>query len=295
VAAQNMPAAEIEVTEALVRRLLADQHPDLADQPLALVANGWDNVIFRLGSDLTVRLPRRQLAADLVVHEQEWLPELAGRLPIPIPAPVRVGVPDDRYPWRWSIVPWFDGDVAADVELVDPAREARRLGAFVAALHTAAPSDAPPNAVRGHPISEMRPRVAANVERLGAAIDPRAVLARFDECSSVEPWSGPPQWLHGDLHTANVLVSDGVISAVIDFGDITSGDPAVDLAIAWMLFEADARVEFRGSAGAVDDATWDRARAWALHFAVMYLVHSADSERFERMGTGLLARVLADR
>jgi aminoglycoside phosphotransferase (APT) family kinase protein len=295
VAAQNMPAAEFEVTEGLVRRLLTDQHPDLASRPLTLVANGWDNVIFRLGSDLTVRLPRRQLAADLVVHEQQWLPELAGRLPIPIPVPVRVGVPDARYPWRWSINPWFDGVVAADVELVDPAREARRLGEFVAALHTPAPGNAPPNAFRGHPISEMRPRVAANVERLGAAIDQRAVLGRFDEFSRAEPWSGRPQWLHGDLHTANVLVSDGAISAVIDFGDITSGDPAVDLAIAWMLFQTDARAEFRRSAGVLNDATWDRARAWAVHFAVMYLLHSADSERFERMGTSLLDRVLADR
>jgi len=282
------------VTEALVRHLLADQHPDLARLPLRLVANGWDNVIFRLGSELTVRLPRRRLAADLVAHEQRWLPELAVRMPIPIPAPVRVGIPDEHYPWRWSICPWFGGDVAADVELGDPVREARRLGAFAAALHTPAPSNAPVNPFRGHPISEIRPRIAVNVEGLRAVIDPQVVLTRFDECSTVEPWSGPPQWLHGDLHTANVLVSDGAISAVIDFGDITSGDPAVDLAIAWMLFEADARSEFRRAAGVVDDATWARAQAWALHFGVMYLLHSADSERFERMGTGLLARVLND-
>ena len=167
-----MPAAEIEVTEGLVRHLLADQHHDLARLPLTLVANGWDNVIFRLGSELTVRLPRRQLAADLVVHEQRWLPELAGRLPIRIPAPVRVGVPDERYPWRWSICPWFGGDVAADVELADPVLEARRLGAFVAALHAPAPATLR-STLSWSPDLRDPTAIVANVERLGAVIDPR--------------------------------------------------------------------------------------------------------------------------
>jgi aminoglycoside phosphotransferase (APT) family kinase protein len=295
---QNMPAAEIDVTEDLVRQLLAEQHPDLAERPLVLVANGWDNVIFRLdgGDDapLAVRVPRRRLGADLVANEHRWLPELALRLPIPIPVPVRFGEPNDRYPWKWSICPWFDGDVAADVRLDDPGREARRLGAFLAALHTPAPSDAPHNAARCGPVTEPRHRFEGAVDRLGALVDGPRVRARWEELVSVEEWDRDPVWLHGDLHTANVVVRDGAISAVIDLGDVTAGDPAVDFAIGWMLFDDEDRSSLRTAAGGVDDATWSRAEAWALHFAMMYLEHSADSERFQRMGTSLLARVLGD-
>ena len=188
-AAQNMPAAEVDIDEGLVRRLLEDQHPDLAHLPLTMVANGWDNVVFRLGHEMTVRLPRRQLAADLVVNEQRWLPELAPRLPIPIPSPLRIGLPNDVFPWRWSIVPWFDGEVAADVALADPVAQAHRLGGFVAALHTPAPLDAPLNAFRGQPISELHPRVAANIERLGASIDGGAVATRVGH---LQPPSATP-------------------------------------------------------------------------------------------------------
>lgn len=287
-----MPAAEIDIDDGLVRRLLADQHPDLAALPLALVANGWDNAIFQLGSDLAVRLPRRQLGADLVVNEQRWLPALASRLPLPVPVPVRVGLPSDDYPWSWTVVAWFDGDVAADVALADAMVEARRLGRFVDALHTPAPADAPLNPFRGQPMAELHPRVVNSIERLGESIDAAAVAARIDRLTDVADWREAPVWLHGDLHSANVVVRHGVICAVIDFGDITSGDPAVDLAIGWMLFDDAALDVFRASAGTVDDATWSRAQAWALHFALLYLLHSADNPRFGRMGTRLLERVV---
>jgi aminoglycoside phosphotransferase (APT) family kinase protein len=292
VAAQNMPAAEIDIDDGLVRRLLADQHRDLAGLPLTLVANGWDNAIFRLGDDLAVRMPRRQLGADLVVNEQRWLPELAPRLPLAVPVPLRVGLPSGDYPWRWTVVAWFDGEVAADVVLVDPMSEARRLGRFVDALHTPAPADAPVNPFRGQPMAELRPRVVNSIERLGDSIDARVATARLDRLTDVADWTGAPVWLHGDLHSANVVVRDGTICAVIDFGDITSGDPAVDLAIGWMLFDDAALDVFRASVGTVDDATWSRAQAWALHFALLYLLHSADSPRFGRMGSQLLERVV---
>jgi len=294
VAAQNMPAAEIDIDDGLVRRLLADQHPDLAALPLTLAANGWDNAIFRLGAELAVRVPRRQLGADLIANEHRWLPELASRLPIPVPVPLRVGLPSDDYPWSWTVVAWFDGDVAADVTLTDPMVEARRLGRFVDALHTPAPADAPVNPFhRGQPIAELHSRVVNSIERLGDSIDAGAVAARLDRLTDVADWHEAPVWVHGDLHSANVVVRDGMISAVIDFGDITSGDPAVDLAIGWMLFDDAALESFRASAGAIDDATWSRAQAWALHFALLYLLHSADAPRFRRMGTHLLQRVVA--
>lgn len=290
--ALNVPAAEVDVTDGLVRRLLADQHPDLADRSLHLVANGWDNMIFRLGDDLVVRLPRRQAAAELVENEQRWLPELARRLPLPIPAPLRRGRPSDAYPWCWTIAPWIDGEVAADVELADPTRDAVRLGEFLAALHVIAPGGAPHNLFRGTPVAELPDRFEPRLEQLGDLIDAAAVRRRFDQLVDVDEFDGPPRWVHGDLHTANVLVNDGSISSVIDWGDITAGDPACDFAIGWMLFDDRSRDVFRLAAGAgtpVDDSTWQRAEAWALHFAVMYLAHSADSRRFERMGRSLLA------
>lgn len=293
-AVQNIPAAEVDVTESLVRGLLAEQHPDLADRSLTLVANGWDNAIFRVGDHLVARLPRRQLGADLVINEQRWLPGLAERLPIPIAAPMRIGRPSQGFPWHWSICAWFEGDVVADVTLRDPARDAVRLGEFVAALHTPAPHDAPENPFRGQPVRDLRPRVFANVDQLAEAVDARAVRARFDELADVAEWSAPPVWLHGDLHSANLIAADGALSAVLDFGDITSGDPAVDLAVAWMLFGPDERADFRRAAGGgslVDDATWSRGQAWALHFALLYVLHSADNERFGRMGARLLASV----
>jgi aminoglycoside phosphotransferase (APT) family kinase protein len=292
VAAQNMPAAEVDITEDLVRRLLVAQHPDLADLPLAAVAHGWDNAVLRLGTDLAVRLPRRQQGADLVEHEQRLLPDLARHLPIEIPSPVRLGVPDDQYPWRWSICPWFDGDLAADVPLEDPLGDAQRLGEFVAAMHAFSAERPPVNPFRGQPVAQLRPRVVTNIERLGTMIDGAATTAWFDRVADVEEWHGDPLWVHGDLHSANVVVRDGSISAVIDFGDITAADPAVDLPVAWMLFDDAAMEIFRSAAGAIDDATWDRGRAWAMHFALLYLLHSADSERFARMGTNLFARLV---
>jgi aminoglycoside phosphotransferase (APT) family kinase protein len=286
-----MPAAEVSVDDSLVRALLADQHSDLAALPVVEIAHGWDNAIYRLGDHLTVRLPRRAVAAALLENEQRWLPELAPRLPIPIPTPVRVGTPGRGYPWGWSVCPYLPGRMAADVTLTDPVGQAERLGEFVVALHRPAPSDAPDNvALRGHPLAELTERLEMHLGR-GVVSDADAVRGRWAELSTADAWQHRPVWLHGDLHTANVLVDHGAISAVIDFGDITAGDPAVDLAIAWMLFDEGARAVFRSRVEA-DDARWARAEAWALYFAVIYLANSADNARVRRMGGALLAAVL---
>jgi len=296
VAVQNTPAAEVDITAVLVRSLLAEQQPDLAHLPLTLVANGWDNAIFRLGDHLLVRLPRRQLGADLVENEQRWLPRLVDRLPLSIPAPVRSGTPTSSYPWSWSVCPWFDGDVAADVAVDDPSAEAERLGTFVHALHAIDPDGAPANPFRGQPIADLVPRIETNIDRLGDLIDAATVRSRLGHLTSAGEWSGAPVLLHADLHTANVLIADGRITAVLDFGDITAGDPAVDLAIGWMLFDDVDRSTFRDAASGsrpIDDATWCRGEIWALHFALLYLLHSGDEERFARMGSELLAAVTA--
>ncbi len=291
----NMPAAEWDINEALVRALLGDQFPELADRPLTTLANGWDNVMYRLGDELTVRLPRRELAVPLIDNEQRCLELLAPQLTLPVPVPVHHGVPSERFPMPWSIRPWFPGVLATDASFDDPTREARRLGVFLTALHVPAPDDAPYNEWRGQDARVLAPRVATNLERidLDGLSTADLISSRFAELVDVAPHAGPPVWLHGDLHAANMLVDDGGISAVIDFGDITSGDPAVDLAIGWMLFETAALGEFRRALPHVDTATWSRGAAWALHFALMYLANSADNARLNALGHRLLPSVMS--
>lgn len=297
-----IPPAEVEITDELVAALIESQHPDLAGLELRRVASGWDNVVYRLGDELSVRLPRRQAAVALVEHEQRWLPELARRLPLPIPAPVRTGRAGPGYPWPWSITPWFDGVVAAETTLADPAREARRLGAFMSALHVTAPSEAPSNPFRDGFVGDRTERFDEALDRVAGVLDDLvpsgAVLARdrWTELTATERFTGPPAWVAGDVHAANIIVSDGRISAVIDFGDLCAGDPAVDLAVGWMLFGDGDRAVFREAASRgpipVDDPMWRRAEAWALYFAVVYVANSADDPRISRMGRSLVVTLL---
>ncbi|MER5978534.1 aminoglycoside phosphotransferase family protein [Streptomyces sp. NPDC001857] len=286
-----MPAAEVPVSVELVRRLLDEQHPDLADLPVEVLANGWDNLVCRLGEEFLVRLPRRAMAAELVAHEQRWLPELAGCLPLPVPAPVRVGQATAQYPWSWSVVPFLPGRIAARSAPDDPWSAAVALGGFLNALHVPASSEAPVNSFRGIPLAG---RAEGVLTRL-AHVDPadRATALRVWETAAATPvWDGPPLWLHGDLHPANILVDRGRISAVIDFGDITSGDPATDLSVAWMLFTAQQRAALRQAYGHADDATWERARGWALALSLVFLTHSADNPLMRSIGERAFRAVL---
>ena len=278
------PAAEIVIDEPLVGRLLRAQHPDLASLPLRLVANGWDNAIFRLGDDYAVRLPRREIAAVLVAKEQKWLPELAHQLTVAIPAPVRVGVPGGEFPWRWSVVPWLAGDVAqagTGEHLVGD------LAQFVRELHVPAPVDAPSNPVRGVPLADRHEIMLA---RLASEPTPRRaeVLEQWTSSVAAEPWAGPPLWVHGDLHPANILTRSGRLAAVLDFGDLTAGDPATDLAVTWLLFDRDSRARFRAELD-YDDSTWRRARGWAIAFGSLAIGGDAT---FRQFGQHALREVL---
>jgi aminoglycoside phosphotransferase (APT) family kinase protein len=287
------PAAEVAVDEALVRRLLADQHPDLADRSLVELAAGWDNVLFRLGDDLLVRLPRRQLSAALVEHEQRWLPELAPRLPVPVSDPVRVGRPALGYPWAWSVCRWIDGATAAAGPL-DADGVARDLGAFLRALHAPAPSDAPVNPYRGVPLADRSEVTHERTARLADVLDAPAVLACWDELVAVPRWAGPPLWVHGDLHPGNLIVRHGRLAGVVDFGDLTAGDPAVDLSVAWRLLPPEARPVLRAAAGEVAEETWARARGWALCLSVATLTGSSGNEQLTAESLRGVAAVLAD-
>lgn len=287
-----MPFAEVSVSPELVRRLLADQHPDLAGLGIEVLANGWDNMVCRLGRDHLVRLPRRAASAGLVVNEQRWLPGLAGRLPLPVPASVRTGRPGHGYPWAWSVLPFLPGETAARTPPDDPGQAARDLGGFLAALHRPAPATAPVNPSRGIPLAGRSAGVLAQLPHLDDPAERAAALRVWESATAAPAWDGPPVWLHGDLHPANILVDRGRVGAVIDFGDITAGDPATDLAVAWMMLPAPGREEFRRAYGRADGATWARAHGWALALALVFLTHTADNPLMAGIGRRTLNAVL---
>jgi aminoglycoside phosphotransferase (APT) family kinase protein len=287
-----MPPAEVDVSVELVLQLLAEQHPDLAGLALGVLANGWDNMVCTVGADLLARLPRRALAAELVAHEQRWLPVLAPRLPLPIPAPVRVGRPADRFPWKWSVVPFLPGQVAALAAPDDLASAAVALGEFLAALHVPAPPEAPVNPFRGGPLADRASRVTEHLGLIATGTEAGAARAIWESAVEAAPWAGPPAWVHGDLHPANILVNAGAISAVIDFGDVTAGDPATDLSVAWMLFPAKERAVFWQAYGRADDHTRARARGWALSLALVFLTYSADNPLIGGIGKRTFREVL---
>jgi aminoglycoside phosphotransferase (APT) family kinase protein len=286
------PPPDFPIDVDLVRALLRAQHPDLADLPIAELAHGWDNAIFRLGDALLVRLPRRQVAAALLQNEQRWLPVLARRLPLPIPVHSRMGAPTDTYPWSWSIVPWLQGETAD----TDPlgTDQARPLAEFLRALHAPPPPDAPRNPVRG---VSLRAREAAveerfkRVERVSRLITRR--LRSMWQASLAAPIDVADTWIHGDLHARNVLVQQGRLAAVIDWGDLAGGDCATDLAAVWMLLSTrEARLQAMRTLDHVSDATWRRARGWAILFGVTLLdTGLVDNPRHARMGEQILLRL----
>jgi aminoglycoside phosphotransferase (APT) family kinase protein len=276
------PPAEVAIGADLVRRLLAAQHPGLAVLPLVEAAAGWDNVTFRLGDELAVRLPRRQVAAPLIETEQIWLPRVAAALPLAAPIPLRIGAPGEGFPWSWSVIPWLAGETA-DRDLPD-ARQGAVLGGFFRALHVPAPADAPRNAFRGVPLVTREDYFQARLDYLAgktALITPR-VMALW-RTALAAPIDVAPTWLHGDPHPHNVLVRDGRITAFLDWGDMAQGDRASDLAAIWMLLpDRDARAEAMALCEA-SDATWARARGWAIWYGVTLLATGLAND--PRMGT----------
>jgi aminoglycoside phosphotransferase (APT) family kinase protein len=289
--ARGTPAAEVAIDPGLVAGLLEDQHPDLAGSAPVEVDAGWDNAMFRLGADLAVRMPRRALAAQLIVHEQTWLPALAAQLTLPAPVPLRQGMPGRGYPWRWSVVPWIAGEAA---DLAEPdAGAAPAFGAFLRALHTPAPEGAPANPYRGVPLAERAAAVEERLARLDAAGHIAAPILATWRAALEAPVDIAPTWLHGDLHPRNVLVAGGAITGIIDWGDIAAGDCATDLAAIWMLFDAPAaRSAALAAYGPISDATLSRARGWAVLFAAILLETGLnDHPRHAAIGARTLARL----
>ncbi|MCC3303016.1 aminoglycoside phosphotransferase family protein [Arthrobacter sp. zg-Y895] len=290
----NLPAADISADLALVRQLVQEQRPDLAELDLRSAGSGWDNHIYRLGTDYAIRLPRRRSAAGLTANEQRWLPDLTADVPVATSAPVFCGTPSALYPWPWSITSWFDGQ---DVSLQPRDRNvclASGLAGFLNAFHRPAPSDYPRNPYRGGPLSS---RYDSVLERLDSGMVPHAarVGELWDQVQQLPAWPGPPLWLHGDLHSANLISKDNALQAVIDFGDMTAGDPATDLATAWLVFEAEGRRAFRAALGPQydeDPYIWERARGWALCIATILLANSDDAPGLNLVGSETLMEIL---
>ncbi|WP_030257167.1 aminoglycoside phosphotransferase family protein [Streptomyces violens] len=264
-----MTHTEIEITAELVRDLLRDQHPDLADRPLRLGARGWDNQLWRLGDDLAVRLPWATQSADALLYkEHAWLPELAPRLPLPVPVPQRLGEPSERFPRPWIVTTWVPGTASDHAPATRSVEAADTLAAFLTALHRPAPAGAPTGRNRGGPLADHAEGFAeqlASATELGLIHAPDTIRAIWEDAVAAPRWAGPPMWLHADLHPANILTEGGTFCGVIDFGDLCAGDPAYDLAAPWLLLPDGAIDRFHAAyRQTVDPATLRRARGCAV-------------------------------
>jgi aminoglycoside phosphotransferase (APT) family kinase protein len=275
--AMRMHADEIDTSPSLVRTLLAAQFPHWADLPIEPVdSTGTDNTMYRLGGELAVRLPRRQFVADNLRKEQQWPAVLAPQLPVEVPVPVAVGEPGDDFPFPWAVLPWIDGRNPVVGALADPEGLALDLAEFVQALRKIDPTGGPAQS-RGVPLGSPGRDAPTReaISQLHDDIDTGAALALWERAIALPEPSGV-FWSHGDLSPGNVLVRDGRLAAVIDFGGVGIGDPTVDLVVAWNLLPADARSVFRAALD-VDDDTWERGRAWAMSIALIQLPYYRDT------------------
>lgn len=266
-----MHADEIDTDAELVRRLIAEQHPRWSSLSVAAVLpRGTDNALYRLGSELVVRLPRREVNVPALRTELEWLPRLAPQLPLAIPEPAATGVAGAGFPFSWAVYRWIEGLPATAERLRDERDAAQALVRFISALRRIDASGGPPPGGRGGPLAPRDAAVRRALEALSDEIDATAILVRWDEALRAPAWDGPGVWVHGDLDARNVVAQDGRIRAVIDFGSLAVGDPACDVMVAWKMLSAEARALFRCGLG-VDEATWTRARGWALSQALIAL------------------------
>ena len=266
---------EIPIDSKLVRRLLQDQFPQWATLHLERVfSNGTDNELFRLGSEMVVRLPRIHWAANDAEKEQKWLPILAPYLPVRIPTLLASGEPAVDYPWRWSVYRWLEGEHPHINKVANANQLAHEIGAFIAALHRIkVPSDGP-SAGRGIALADCDGFTRAAIAALDGIFDVEALTRTWERVLDVAPWSRGPVWVHGDLSPGNLLLLHGHLDAVIDFGTLTTGDPASDFIVAWNLLPSRARLTLREAAHA-DDETWSRGRGWALSIALIQLPYYA--------------------
>ncbi len=289
------PEAEFGINGHDLRQLLVDQFPQYRHASLERLNEGFDNVLWRLGDDLIIRLPRRAISVPLLELEILWLPRIGPSLPIDVPIPVHVGAPSALFPLPWVIVPWFEGIAGDEIEQPASADVARQLGSFLRALHQPAPREAPENPFRGVHLGE---RGTTFEERMmfvldhDETIDEVTLRRTWERALEARPLEGDRQWIHGDLHPANLIFSDGALRAVVDFGDFCAGDPATDLAGAWMLVVPDALMPFLDAYGGADQHLVRRALGWATLFGLMFVQLGVEGRaHYERIGRRTLDNV----
>jgi aminoglycoside phosphotransferase (APT) family kinase protein len=271
----KMHADEIEIDLPLVKRLLAAQFPQWASLPLQPVQPfGTDNALFRLGAHMVVRMPRTERTGQTLEKERKWLPRLAPRLRVAVPIPLAEGMPDEGYPFTWSVYQWLEGENATIDRVTDVNQLAVDLAQFLAAMRridaTDGPSPGPHNFFRGASLAARDEATRAAIAYLGQKFHTNELISAWEAGLAAPEWDRPPVWIHGDLDSRNLLVKGGRLCAVIDFGGLGIGDPACDVMVAWKLFSKEARNVFRRQLS-VDDATWRRSRGWALSQAVIAL------------------------
>jgi aminoglycoside phosphotransferase (APT) family kinase protein len=294
-----MPFYPKEITVELVQRLIAGQFPKWSDLAVTeVIPNGWDNRTFRLGDQMSVRLPSANRYTHQVQKEHHWLPVLAPQLPLSIPVPIAIGEPAVGFPWQWSVNGWIDGETASPNRIYEIAQFAGSLARFLHALQQIDPSDGPEpgsgNFFRGGDLRVYDGEARRAIALLDGRMDAGLLTEIWDSALSSR-WQGAPVWVHGDISQGNLLLREGELAGVIDFGGACVGDPACDLAIAWTMFDGESRDVFR-DAIALDDATWGRARGWTLWKAMIILfgtsnTNAAEAEHSRRT----IGRILADR
>lgn len=272
---KRMHTDEVDVDEALVRSLLAEQFPQWAGLGVRrVVSAGTDNALFRLGDALAVRLPRVARAMPTLAKELEWLPRLAPELPLATPVPVAAGRAGEGYPFPWAVVRWLEGESLDTEPPCDEAGAARRLAEFLRVLQgldaTGGPLPGEHNFGRGEPLANRDAATREGIAALAGEFDPASLTEIWEGALATPPWGEPGVWIHGDLLPGNLLTDDGVLSAVIDFGGLGIGDPACDAMAAWTIFSAESRAILRQTL-APDTATWSRARGWALSWAAIFI------------------------
>ncbi|PCE27060.1 aminoglycoside phosphotransferase [Paraburkholderia acidicola] len=287
----------VQIDDRLVQRLIHAQFPEWANLPVEMVEpGGWDNRTFRLGNDKLVRMPSGPAYVAQVEKEHRWLPKLASHLPLPIPVPIVKGMPDSTYPWPWSVYRWIEGE-PAKIELIEDMNQfAGSLAGFLDALHQIDVEDGPPagqhNFHRGGKLAIYDQQIREALTELRDHIDTRTVERLWNVALQSE-WQASPVWVHGDIALGNLLVTDGRLSAVIDFGCAAVGDPACDLVIAWTQFSGTSRAVFRRELP-FDRDTWNRARGWALWKACIVAAKPDGNQREAERSWIVINEVLSD-
>lgn len=285
---------ELAIDVGLVRRLVAGLFPALRDLSVREVrSTGTVNAIYRLGDDLCVRLPRLAGWADDLEAELTWLPRLASRLSLPVPAPVARGAPACGYPLPWAIYRWIEGRPYADGLIDDERRAAEDLARFVLELRAIEASDGAPRGGR-RPLRELDAETRTAIEAGRGLVDRDAATAAWERALEAPARSGAPVWVHADLLRPNVLVRDGRLCGVIDFGSVGVGDPAADVIAAWSVLGRPGRAAFRDALD-VDDGTWERARGYALHQAALIVPYYRETNpHFVELARRTIGELLPD-